>query len=99
MNAGAGNSLSERVGRVAAIAGKFSDSVDKEGRFPREAIDAMKAEGLLGIQVPCELGGERGNRPDCGTVLHSRPVLRIERDDLRHASHQAFKPGGARPDG
>lgn len=43
MNAGAGNSLSERVGRVAAIAGKFSDSVDKEGRFPCEAIDAMKA--------------------------------------------------------
>ncbi|ERI13990.1 acyl-CoA dehydrogenase [Ochrobactrum intermedium] len=58
MNAGAGNSLSERAGRVAAIAGKFSDSVDKEGRFPREAIDAMKAEGLLGIQVPSELGGE-----------------------------------------
>ncbi len=58
MNAGAGNSLSERVGRVAAIAGKFSDSVDKESRFPREAIDAMKAEGLLGIQVPTDLGGE-----------------------------------------
>lgn len=58
MNAGAGNSLSERVGRVAAIAGKFSDSVDKEGRFPCEAIDAMKAEGLLGIQVPSEFGGE-----------------------------------------
>ncbi len=99
MNAGAGNSLSERVGRVAAIAGKFSDSVDKEGRFPCEAIDAMKAEGLLGIQVPSEFGGECRDRPDCRTVLCSWSVLCIERHDFRHASHQAFKPGGARPDG
>ncbi len=58
MNMGAGSTLSERAGRVAAIAGQFADSVDREARFPREAIEAMKAEGLLGAQVPAELGGE-----------------------------------------
>jgi acyl-CoA dehydrogenase len=58
MNASAGSGLVERAGRVAAIAGRFADNVDREARFPREAIDAMKAERLLGIQIPMELGGE-----------------------------------------
>ncbi|MBN9138376.1 MAG: acyl-CoA/acyl-ACP dehydrogenase, partial [Phyllobacterium sp.] len=58
MNAGAGNSLQLRASRVAAIAAQFADNVDTEARFPREAINAMKAEHLLGIQVPTDLGGE-----------------------------------------
>lgn len=58
MNVGTGNSLSQRAARVAAIAGQHADAVDRESRFPREAIDAMKAEGLLGMQVSTELGGE-----------------------------------------
>lgn len=58
MNAGAGNSLQQRASRVAAIAAQFADNVDTEARFPREAINAMKAEHLLGIQVPADLGGE-----------------------------------------
>ncbi|OCJ03174.1 acyl-CoA dehydrogenase [Rhizobium sp. AC44/96] len=51
-------SLTARVARVAAIAAKCADAVDFEGRFPQEAVDAMKAEKLLGIQVPSEFGGE-----------------------------------------
>ncbi len=51
-------SLAERTKRVAAIAEQFADQVDREGRFPQEAIAAMKAERLLGIQVPVKLGGE-----------------------------------------
>ncbi|MUZ65255.1 acyl-CoA dehydrogenase family protein [Agrobacterium vitis] len=53
----AGN-LSERAARVAAIAAKYAEDVDREGRFPRETVDALKAEQLLGIQIPAGLGGE-----------------------------------------
>ncbi|MCM2475960.1 acyl-CoA/acyl-ACP dehydrogenase [Rhizobium sp. CG5] len=47
-----------RAARVAAIAAEYADRVDTGGRFPQEALDAMKAERLLGIQVPIQLGGE-----------------------------------------
>ncbi|MCO5734539.1 acyl-CoA dehydrogenase family protein [Rhizobium sp. SSA_523] len=50
--------LGERAGRVAAIAARFADDVDRAGRFPREAAEALKAERLLGIQVPVAHGGE-----------------------------------------
>lgn len=51
-------SLKARASRVAAIAALHSDNVDKAGRFPQEAIDAMKAERLMGIQIPADCGGE-----------------------------------------
>lgn len=51
-------SLASRAQRVAAIAASHADAVDREGRFPREAVDAMIAERLLGIQVPAAHGGE-----------------------------------------
>ncbi|WP_112942667.1 MULTISPECIES: acyl-CoA dehydrogenase family protein [unclassified Rhizobium] len=52
------DSFAARAARVAAIAAKFADAVDFEGRFPQEAVDAMKAERLLSIQIPRSLGGE-----------------------------------------
>lgn len=50
--------LSARVARVAAIAAKHADAVDFEGRFPIEAVEALRAERLLGIQIARDLGGE-----------------------------------------
>jgi acyl-CoA dehydrogenase len=50
--------LPVRAGRVAEIAAGNADTVDKDGRYPREAMDALKAENLLGIMVSPELGGE-----------------------------------------
>lgn len=47
-----------RAARVAAIAAKHADDVDTVGRFPKEAIAALREERLLGIQVPAHLGGE-----------------------------------------
>jgi acyl-CoA dehydrogenase len=47
--------------RMAAIAeevaGPAAAAVDADSRFPRETIDACKAEGLLAALVPVELGG------------------------------------------
>ena len=58
MNVSASAGLAERAARVAAIAAAHADDVDAKGRFPREAVDAMIAERLLGIQVSRALSGE-----------------------------------------
>ena len=42
---------------VIAIAAVAAADVDRAGRFPREAVDAMRAGGLLGAHVPAALGG------------------------------------------
>ncbi|MCM2294727.1 acyl-CoA/acyl-ACP dehydrogenase [Allorhizobium sp. BGMRC 0089] len=52
------NDLLARAGRVVAIAARHADGVDHEGRFPAEAVAAMRAERLLGIQIPRDLGGD-----------------------------------------
>ena len=51
-------SLAARAARVAAIAAKNADRIDAEGSFPREAVEAMRAEKLLSIQIPVDFGGE-----------------------------------------
>src|ERR1700722_20950676 len=50
--------FSERVAEVAAVATQYAAAVDAGSRFPHEAIDAARAERLLSIAVPRELGGE-----------------------------------------
>jgi acyl-CoA dehydrogenase len=39
------------------VAAKFADAVDREGRFPAEAIAAIKQHRLLSLLIPTELGG------------------------------------------
>ena len=50
--------LAQRADRVAAVAAQYAATVDAESRFPAEAITAARAERLMGIMVPRELGGE-----------------------------------------
>jgi acyl-CoA dehydrogenase len=47
--------LGHRIGRETAA--MHAADVDVQARFPRETIDALRAEGLLGALVPTELGG------------------------------------------
>lgn len=63
-----GASLIERAREAAAVAGKFADQVDQEGRFPYEAVAAMKEARLLGIQVPVHLGGEGATIADIAEI-------------------------------
>lgn len=51
-------SFAMRMNAVVQVAEKFADSVDKEGRFPAEAMAALKEARLLGIMIPREHGGE-----------------------------------------
>ncbi len=47
-----------RAQRVAAVAGQHAASVDKDARFPCEAIEALRRERLLSSFVPRDLGGD-----------------------------------------
>ena len=61
-------SLNARAHRVAAVSSRHADQVDAEGRFPREAIEAMKAERLLAIQIPTAFGGEGASLSEIADV-------------------------------
>lgn len=54
--------VGERLAEIAlrigqTVAGPASFEVDRDARFPHEAIDALRAEGVLSAIVPVELGG------------------------------------------
>ncbi len=50
--------LMNRAQGVAAVARDNADAVDRDARFPEEAIAVARRERLLGIMVPKDLGGE-----------------------------------------
>ena len=41
----------------AAIAAQYADAVDQAGQLPVQALEALRAEGLLGLLVPRRFGG------------------------------------------
>jgi acyl-CoA dehydrogenase len=47
--------LAHRIGKETAAV--HAADVDVQARFPKETVDAFRAEGLLGALVPTELGG------------------------------------------
>lgn len=50
--------LARRAEIAAGAAAAHADAVDRAARFPDEAFAALRAERLLSILVPSELGGE-----------------------------------------
>jgi acyl-CoA dehydrogenase len=50
--------IKRRAQAAAAVAAAHAGPVDTEARFPAEAMSAIRAQRLLGILVPVELGGE-----------------------------------------
>jgi acyl-CoA dehydrogenase len=43
---------------AAAVAAEHAGAVDQEARFPHESLAELRRQGLMGIYVPPELGGE-----------------------------------------
>jgi len=58
LHAASATDLPGRVEKAVAVAAAHAAAVDDESRFPDEAIGAVRAQRLLGIAVPRELGGE-----------------------------------------
>jgi acyl-CoA dehydrogenase len=63
--------LTRRAEIAAAIAAAAADAVDRETKFPTEAIAAVRAQRLLGILVPTELGGEEASVSDVVDVCYA----------------------------
>src|SRR5271165_152836 len=63
--------LKDRTQAVTVIAAKNAVGVDRDARFPDEAITAARAQGLLGIMVPQNLGGEGATLGDVVDVCYS----------------------------
>ena len=57
-------SFEEDLAPVLKVAGTHAASVDREGRFPREAIEALRERGLLGLTLPETVGGRGGTPAD-----------------------------------
>jgi acyl-CoA dehydrogenase len=64
------NDLKSRAEAAAAAAAANAVAVDRDARFPDEAIDAVRAQRLLGILVPRELGGEGASVSDVVDICY-----------------------------
>ena len=62
--------LISRARRVADVAEAHAVNVDQTGRFPAEAIDAARAERLLGVMAPQDLGGEGAGMTELAEVCY-----------------------------
>ncbi len=69
-HAAAADTLASRAERVAAVAAKHAAAVDEDSRFPAAAIAAARAERLLSVAVPRELGGEGAGISDVADVCY-----------------------------
>ncbi len=63
--------LRSRIEKVAEIAAAHAAPVDRESRFPREAIAAARAERLLGIAIPRDFGGEGSSITEVADVCYA----------------------------
>ena len=66
-----GIDLAARAEKVAAVAAEHAVAVDRDSRFPAEAIAAARAARLMGIAVPRELGGEGASISDVVDVCYT----------------------------
>jgi acyl-CoA dehydrogenase len=62
--------IMQRTDRVAAVAALHAEDVDRDGRFPVEAITAAKALGLMGLMAPASLGGEAVGLSDIADICY-----------------------------
>lgn len=60
-----------RAQAVADVAGANAAAVDRDARFPDEAFASAKAQRLLGILVPVDLGGEGATITDVVEVCYA----------------------------
>jgi acyl-CoA dehydrogenase len=66
-----GSLFLQRMSAVAAQAAAEADEVDRQGRFPKAAIDAARQQKLLGMQIPVEFGGFGASVQDIAEVCYT----------------------------
>ena len=66
-----GASFLERTATTAAAAAAEAEDVDRNGRFPKAAIDAARERKLLGMQIPVKFGGFGASIHDVTEVCYA----------------------------
>lgn len=66
-----GRDFVARATVAAKIAALHSEAVDRDCRFPQEAIDELKRQRLLGALVPTEFGGDDASFGDIANVCYT----------------------------
>ncbi|TFD24228.1 acyl-CoA dehydrogenase family protein [Cryobacterium sp. TMS1-13-1] len=61
--------LQSRVQPVLKVAREHAHAVDADGRFPQEAVSALRASGLLGLTLPTDVGGLGGGPSELVEVV------------------------------
>jgi acyl-CoA dehydrogenase len=105
-NLSAAAALRPRVEKVIAVGAAHAAAVDRESRFPQEAVASLRAERLLGIAIPTALGGEGASVSEVADVcyalgracastamiyaMHQTKVACIVRHGLSSAWHQGL---------
>jgi len=65
------SSFQKRTASVAAAAAAEAEAVDRDARFPREAIDTARQQRLLGIQIPHRFGGDGASISDIADMCYA----------------------------
>jgi acyl-CoA dehydrogenase len=65
------SSFLQRTASVAAAAAAEAEDVDRQARFPQAAIDAARAQKLLGIQIPQAFGGDGASMSDVTDMCYT----------------------------
>jgi acyl-CoA dehydrogenase len=63
--------LQARVATVVATATAHAAHVDRDSRFPQEAISAARAERLLSVAVPREFGGDGASIAEVADICYA----------------------------
>jgi acyl-CoA dehydrogenase len=65
------SSFVRRAADVAAAAAAEAGEVDRQARFPQAAIDAARAQKLLGVQIPLAFGGDGASMSDVTDMCYT----------------------------
>jgi acyl-CoA dehydrogenase len=65
------SSFPRRITAVAAAAATEADDVDRTARFPQKAIEAARAQRLLGAQIPHSFGGDGASILDIADMCYA----------------------------
>jgi acyl-CoA dehydrogenase len=66
-----GDDLQARTDAAVAVAKRNAEITDREGRFPKQAFDELRARRLLGLLVPREYGGEAATISDVAQICYA----------------------------
>jgi acyl-CoA dehydrogenase len=83
----AAEAVTDLAERACHIAAEFADEVDRDARFPREAVAELRASGLMGALVPTEFGGLGWTWTQVGKVVE-RLARSCSATAMVYAMHQ-----------